>query len=96
MRMVSEKLGRFGQGLVEWAPALRKALETGGGNAVAGNLRSLFAVPEHGQMLGAYSLKLMPHLLPPVEEEGTDWRGMIDELESLGREAGRAAKALGR
>jgi len=94
LRVASEKLGRFGKGLVEWAPALRRALETGGANALAANLRSLFAVPEHGQMLGAYSLKLMPHLLPPIEE-GTDWGAIIDELERLGRDAKEAAAALG-
>jgi hypothetical protein len=45
-------------------------------------------------MLGAYSLKLMPHLLPPIKEDATDWPAIINELESLGGSAARAAAAL--
>ena len=96
LRAVSDKLGPFGNRLAQWAPSLRKTLESGGVQSLAGNLCSLFAVPEHGQMLGAYSLKLMPLLLPPVTEEGTDWSAIITELEALGRQAARAATALRR
>jgi hypothetical protein len=94
-RIVSDKLARFGNRLVQWAPTLRETLKTGGPGPLAASLCSLFAVPEHGQMLGAYSLKLMPHLLPPIEKAGTDWRAIIKELESLGHQAVRAAAALG-
>jgi hypothetical protein len=94
LQAISEKLGQFGNRLAEWAPSLRKTLETGGPNSVAASLRSLFAAPEHGQMLGAYALKLMPHLLPPIQEQGTDWPAIISELEILGRHAARAAAAL--
>jgi hypothetical protein len=91
---IAGKFGQFGARLVEWAPSLLKALETGGAGAVAASLQSLFATPENGQILGAYSLKLMPRLLPPIEEGGTDWEEIIGELEVLGASAVRAAAAL--
>jgi hypothetical protein len=96
MRRVGEKFGQFGGRLLEWAPSLRKTLETGGAPALAASLRSMFATPENGQILGAYALKLMPHLLPPVEEGGTDWGGIIGELEQLGAGAVEAARRFRR
>jgi hypothetical protein len=94
VRVVSAKLKRFGSHLVQWAPSLRRALETGGPGAVAGQLCTLFASPENGQMLGAYSLKLMPHLLPPIEGDAVLWRTTIEELENLGQHALHSAATI--
>jgi hypothetical protein len=91
---IAERFGQFGGRLAAWAPSLHKTLETGGAAALAASLRSLFATPENGQILGAYSLKLMPHLLPPLEEGGTDWEAIITELEQLGIGAVRAGEVL--
>jgi hypothetical protein len=91
---IAEKFGQFGGQLAAWAPSLRKTFKTGGTAALVASLRSLFATPEHGQILGAYSLKLMPHLLPPIEEDGADWGAIIGELEQLGTGAVRAGEAL--
>jgi hypothetical protein len=86
-RVVLEKLTRFGSYLVQWAPSLRRALETGGPDRLVDNLRTLFADPENGRMLGAYSLKLMPDLLPPIPEDAALWRLAIGDLENIGRHA---------
>ena len=94
LRVVSGKLSRFGNDLVQWAPALRHALETGGPGSLVDKFRKFFAFPENGQILGAYSLKLMPHLLPPIEEDAALWRATIGELENLGRHALHGAGAL--
>ena len=88
---VLDKLNRFGGYLAEWAPTLRRTLNTGGAKLLVEKLRTLFALSENGQMLGAYSLKLMPHLLPPVSEDVAFWGVIIDELENLGRHAMHAA-----
>lgn len=94
MRVVAGKLDPFGKRLVEWVPLLRKTLESRGAEAVVTALRSMFATPENGQMLGAYSLKLMPLLLPPIDPDPKFWRGIIGELEALGRQAVGAADAV--
>jgi hypothetical protein len=94
LHVIAGKLARFGSYLVEWAPFLRKTLKTAGRDALVKELRSLFATVENGQMLGAYSLKLMPHLLPPVDGDRAHWNTIVDELERLGRAAARAAAAL--
>jgi Protein of unknown function DUF115 len=94
IRVVADKLNKFGDYLVHWAPSLRLALETGGPNTLVDKLRPFFAFPENGQMLGAYSLKLMPHLLPPIEMDAELWRVMIGELENLGQHAKRGAATM--
>jgi len=94
VRVVAEQLGFFGRRLLEWMPAVRQTHETAGDAGVAASLRSLFADPAHGRMLGAYSLKLMPHLLPPIEENAALWSGIIAEMEALGNAAIAAAEEL--
>jgi hypothetical protein len=34
-------------------------------------------------ILGAFSLKLMPHLVPPLEEERKVWDALVAELDGL-------------
>jgi len=92
--VVADKLGPFGRRLVEWVPSLRKTLAARGPEALVTTLRSLFATPENGQMLGAYALKLMPLLLPPIDPEPGFWRDIIGEIEMLGRQAVGAAEAV--
>lgn len=62
---------------------LHAALARGGPLAAAAALRPLFAHPEMGQILGGFSLKIMPHLVPPIEGDATLWAGWIDELDEL-------------
>jgi hypothetical protein len=93
LHTIAEKIHAFGSGLANWVPGLPKVLSQNGPDALAASLRSLFANPEHGQILGAYSLKLMPHLLPPLDPR-TDWPRILLELETLANAATRSATAL--
>ncbi len=92
-KTIADKLERFGQHLAGWTPALLEMLHTGGSGLLVNHLRTFLAAAENAQMLGAYSLKLMPHLLPPIVEGATDWDGIIRELGELGRHAVGAAAA---
>jgi hypothetical protein len=94
LSVASAKLEQFGASLASEAPALRQALDTRGLDAITGRLRTFLSTPEYGLMLGAYSLKLMPQLLPPIEQDATHWLSIINELESLGHRAVHAAKIL--
>lgn len=94
LRLAADKLEPFGRRLSDWTPLLRKSLKSNGAEAVAGDLRTLFAKPENGQMLGAYALKLMPLLLPPIDPNPGSWGAMLGELETLGAHARHAAAAL--
>lgn len=91
---VADALAGFGASLVGRTPSLRAALDVRGASAVVDSLRALFTVPEHDSMLGAYALKLLPHLLPPLEEEAIHWKTIIDVLAELGGHAAHAAMAL--
>jgi hypothetical protein len=94
VHVVSDKLCRFGNDLVQWAPTLQRALERGGPECLVDKLRNFFSFPENGRILGAYSLKIMPHLLPPIEEDAGFWRVTIGELENLGRLAVHGARTM--
>ena len=72
--------GRRGQGELA---ALRQTLSTGGPAALAAALRPWFADEAMAHTLGGFSLKVMPHLLPPIEGDVAFWSGLLDEAETL-------------
>ncbi len=69
---------------------LRQTLATGGPAALAAALRPWFADEATAHTLGAFSLKMMPHLLPPIEGDVAFWSGLLDEAEELFALAGKA------
>jgi hypothetical protein len=85
------QLRTLGNRCFEAIPALQRALEKEGPAALVTNFRTLFRDQELGRSLGAFSLKIMPHLLPPIEGDVTFWQTQIDEfsvLAGLARSAG--------
>lgn len=62
---------------------LRAALAKGGPPAVAAGFRPLFANQVLGRVLGGFSLKIMPHLMPPLEGDAVFWSSLIDEHAEL-------------
>lgn len=64
-------------------PHLRAALMAGGPATLVPLLRRVLADETTGRMLGGYALKLMPHLLPPIEGDHAFWSGLIDEMGEL-------------
>ncbi len=46
-------------------------------------LRLLFANADFAQIMGAFSLKLMPHLPPPLEKDITFWQDLVAECLDL-------------
>jgi hypothetical protein len=62
---------------------LRTTLAANGPAAVAPILRKFFADPANGQIFGAFTFKLLPHLMPPVEGDDACWRALIDEFAAL-------------
>jgi hypothetical protein len=66
-------------------PVLRQAFNTGGPTALATAFRPLVTDPELGRALGAFSLKLMPHLIPPTEGDAASWSNLLDEYAVLAR-----------
>jgi hypothetical protein len=63
--------------------AIRAALARGGPPAVAAAFRPLFADKALGRVLGTFSLKLMPHLMPPLEGDAAFWGSLVDEYGEL-------------
>jgi len=62
---------------------LRAALARGGPPALASALRPLFADQAIGRVLGAFSLKIMPHLMPPLEGDAAFWGALVEEYAEL-------------
>ncbi len=74
-------------------PALQKAFAQGGTSALAAAFVPLVVDPENGRALGSFALKIMPHLVPPIEGKSEMWQTLIDEFYELARIAQNAAKA---
>lgn len=74
------RMGERGRAAV---PGLRKALLEGGPAAASAALRALFTNPDFARMMGAFSLKVIPHLAPPVEGTTPFWKELVDEAEEL-------------
>ncbi|ACB73739.1 6-hydroxymethylpterin diphosphokinase MptE-like protein [Opitutus terrae] len=64
-------------------PALRQALGRGGPSCMAPLLQRLLLEPDCGRALGAFSLKVMPHLVPPIEGSPEFWSALLDEFAQL-------------
>jgi hypothetical protein len=62
---------------------LRDVLREHGVDALVARLRSLFVQEQFARTMGAFSLKLMPHLTPPVEGDEQWWSAMLDEMQDL-------------
>ena len=61
-------------------PGIRASLARGDIPATARQLLPLFRERQTGMILGAFSLKLMPHLVPPLEEKREVWEALVAEL----------------
>jgi hypothetical protein len=81
--MAVTKIRQLGGPLVQARGRLQSALDCAGPAAVVTQLRTLLAQPGTGHILGAFSLKLMPHLLPPIEGDRVFWQTQLDELHAL-------------
>jgi len=64
-------------------PSLRDALARGGPPALASAFVPLMVGPDTGRLLGAFGLKLMPHLVPPIEGDATFWKTLLAEYGEL-------------
>ena len=64
-------------------PGLRTILAERGPDAVADALRQLFIDPTLSRVMGAFSLKIMPHLVPPIEGDAAFWSALLDEFAEL-------------
>lgn len=74
---------RVGGRLLAAAPVLRAALDPLNAPALARDLARLLQEPHVGHVLGAYSLKLMPALLPPHSSDPQEWTALVDEMLEL-------------
>jgi hypothetical protein len=68
-------------------PHLRAALHSAGPAILVPLLRRILADETTSRMLGGFALKLMPHLLPPIEGDDAFWTGLLDELGELSARA---------
>ena len=64
-------------------PALHQAFAQGGPAALAAAFVPLVVDPENGRALGAFALKLMPHLVPPIAGDAALWQTLLDEFTEL-------------
>jgi hypothetical protein len=64
-------------------PDLQCALDRGGPAALAAAFRPLLTDRECSRFLGAFALKLMPHLVPPIEGDAAFWRKLVTEFAEL-------------
>ena len=77
------RLRQAGTRCTQALPSLRDALRLGGPAALVPPLRQLARDETVARALGAYTLKLMPHLLPPIEGDRAFWSTQLDELAEL-------------
>jgi hypothetical protein len=84
----AEALARLrsgGRRAADDAGRLRIALERGGPQALAEAFRQALSDAEIARLLGAFSLKLMPHLFPPIEGDASTWGVLLAEYTELAR-----------
>lgn len=62
---------------------LRRILENRTPEAVATSFRQLLADQTFARVFGTFSLKLAPHLAPPIEPDPARWHALLDELDQL-------------
>lgn len=80
---VGASLLEHGRKIVSRKKILLAHLEAGRVQEVVAELRPLFTEGEGGRIMGSYSLRLMPHLLPPIDPDVGFWRDALRELEEL-------------
>jgi hypothetical protein len=73
-------------------PTLRQVLDLGGPEALCTRLRQLFADKDFARGFGSFSLKVMPHLVPPAECSTEFWSTLLDEMAELFRLASEVGK----
>jgi len=83
LRTVMSEYAKCSELIRGYLPGIRAALARGDIPATAKQLLPLFSDKHTGMILGAFSLKLMPHLVPPLEEEREVWEALVAELASL-------------
>jgi hypothetical protein len=83
--LIAAEMRRVGAAAATALPRLRAAVAANAVPTVVAEFRAIFGRPEMAQPLGAFSLKLMPHLLPPVNPDPGFWRTLVDEFETLVR-----------
>ncbi len=93
-QQVARKLAGLAEDLTSRTPAFPRLLERNGPTRLAEALRPLFVAPDIGQMLGAFSLKLLPHLMPPIQPDRAPWRRLLEELDGLSQAAAATARHL--
>lgn len=77
------RLGAIGVRCEQALPGLRQALARGGPTGLAEAFRPLLLDPDIGRALGGFALKLMPHLIPPLEGAPEFWQSLLGEFEEL-------------
>lgn len=82
--VIFARLRAAGETVGAAVPRARAALASAGTTGAVMELRQLLQRDEVARALGGFALKLMPHLLPPVEGGEAHWGGLLDELEELG------------
>jgi hypothetical protein len=83
LRAAMSELGSAGAKGCRVAASARATLDGGDMAAAAIMLRELFATGNFGRAMGAFALKIMPHLTTPMTRDPAFWRGLVDELEEL-------------
>jgi hypothetical protein len=82
---IAEKLRAAGAATAKAQPRLEAALAQRGPAGLVAELRPLFQNDDFAQVMGAFSLKLIPHLLPPTEGDREFWQTLLTELNDLAR-----------
>ncbi|HEY1110804.1 MAG TPA: hypothetical protein VGE76_19280, partial [Opitutaceae bacterium] len=97
------KVRAVGARCAQALPALRRALAEGGPARLAEGFRVLLREAETGRVLGAFALKLMPHLMPPTEGDAAQWQTLLEEfaelcglMEAAGRDGGSRTAEVNR
>lgn len=80
---VLAKIHALGARCAQSLPTLHQALAQSGPAALAEAFRPLLRDPDTARVLGAYALKLMPHLMPPTEGDTALWQGLLEEFAEL-------------
>ena len=83
LRAVRGEYAQCSQLIRKCLPGIRASLSRGDIPTTAKQLLPLFTGGHTGMILGAFSLKLMPHLVPPLEEERKVWDALVAELAGL-------------
>ena len=71
--------------LAEKLPALHQTFKQQSTEHLAGALRDLWSQENIANLLGAYSFKLLPHLVHPISEDTVFWEKQLEEINELSR-----------